>query len=77
MTRKSLTQPRDELTRKVEQVMDENAKLLKKIEMYRKEVDENGKLTKTLLTIIMEEADGVQSGAAPTIPNQPKQGFCM
>jgi hypothetical protein len=31
----------------------------------------------TLLTIIMEEADGIQSGAAPQIPNQPRKGYCM
>jgi hypothetical protein len=34
-------------------------------------------LVNTLLTVIMEEADGVQSGAAPTIPNQPRRGYCM
>ncbi len=41
------------------------------------EVDELRKLVHTLLTIIMEEADGVQTGAAPSIPNQPKRGFVM
>jgi hypothetical protein len=41
------------------------------------EVDELRKLVFTLLTVIKEEADGVQSGAAPTIPNQPKHGYCM
>jgi hypothetical protein len=41
------------------------------------EVDDLRKLVHTLLTIIMEEADGVQSGAAPTIPNQPRRGFVM
>jgi len=40
-------------------------------------LEEQKKLVNTLLTIIMEEADGVQSGAAPTIPNQPSRGYCM
>ena len=43
----------------------------------REEVEELRTLVNTLLTIIMEEADGVQSGAAPSIPEQPKRGYCM
>ena len=43
----------------------------------REEVEELKTLVNTLLTIIMEEADGVQSGAAPSIPEQPKRGYCM
>ena len=43
----------------------------------REEVEELRTLVNTLLTIIMEEADGVQSGAAPSIPDQPKRGYCM
>ena len=43
----------------------------------QEDVEELRKLVNTLLTIIMEEADGVQSGAAPTIPNQPRHGYCM
>ncbi|HJM19409.1 MAG TPA: hypothetical protein QF802_03025, partial [Candidatus Thalassarchaeaceae archaeon] len=62
MTQKKLTQQRNELSAKVEelrkQVMEQQAGL-----------EEQKKLVNTLLTIIMEEADGVQSGAAPTIPN--------
>tara|TARA_B100001123_G_C14855597_1_gene845880 strand:+ start:168 stop:488 length:321 start_codon:yes stop_codon:yes gene_type:complete len=63
MTQKSLTQQRDELTIKLEQLEAKHADL--------------HKLVNTLLTIIMEEADGVQSGAAPTIKNQPTRGYCM
>jgi len=63
MTQKSLTQQRDELTIKLEQLEEKHADL--------------HKLVNTLLTIIMEEADGVQSGAAPTIKNQPARGYCM
>ena len=41
------------------------------------DVEELRKLVNALLMIITEEADGVQSGAAPTIPNQPRKGYCM
>ena len=47
------------------------------LEELREEIDDLRELVKTLLTIIMEEADGVQSGAAPSIPHQPKRGYCM
>ena len=44
------------------------------LEELREEVDDLRQLVKTLLTIIMEEADGVQTGSAPSIPDQPKWG---
>ena len=47
------------------------------IDEMMEEVEELRNLVKTLLTIIMEESDGVQTGAAPPIPNQPKRGYCM
>ena len=47
------------------------------LEELREEVDDLRQLVKTLLTIIMEEADGVQTGSAPLIPDQPKRGYCM
>ena len=47
------------------------------LEELKEEVDDLRQLVKTLLTIIMEEADGVQSGSAPSIPDQPKRGYCM
>jgi len=46
-------------------------------ERLQTDVDELRQLVTTLLTIIMEEADGIQSGAAPQIPNQPRKGYCM
>ena len=39
--------------------------------------EERRALVNTLLNIIMEEADGVQSGTAPSIPDQPKRGYSM
>ena len=47
------------------------------LDEMRKEVDELRALVNTLLTIIMEEADGVQSGTAQTIPNLPRTGYSM
>lgn len=48
-----------------------------KVADLQSQVDDLTKLVHTLLTVICEEADGVQSGAAPTIPGQPARGFCM
>ena len=47
------------------------------VEELKHEVEDLKVLVNTLLTVIMEEADGVQSGAAPTIPNQSRRGYCM
>ena len=47
------------------------------LEELKEEVDDLRQLVKTLLTIIMEEADGVQAVSAPSIPDQPKRGYCM
>ncbi|MBF27252.1 MAG: hypothetical protein CMA98_05830 [Euryarchaeota archaeon] len=47
------------------------------VEELKNEVEDLKVLVNTLLTVIMEEADGVQSGAAPSIPNQPRRGYCM
>ncbi len=63
MTEETGEKRRDELNGEMVQLQDD--------------VEELRNLVNTLLTIIMEEADGVQSGAAPTIPNQPKKGYCM
>lgn len=41
------------------------------------EVNDLRKLVNTLLTIIMEEADGVQSGAAPVLAGTPRAGISM
>ncbi len=70
MTQTSLTQRRTEITGEMVQLQEH-------VEKLRADLEEQRKLVATLLTIIMEEADGVQSGAAPTIPNQPKRGYCM
>ena len=43
----------------------------------RTEVEELRELVHTLLTIILQDADGIQTGAAPMIPNHPKRRFSM
>ena len=48
-----------------------------KLDDVKQELEELRALVNTLLTIIMEEADGVQSGAAPTVPGHPKRGYSM
>jgi len=47
------------------------------LDEMRKELEELRALVHTLLTIIMEEADGVQTGAAHPIPSLPKIGYSM
>jgi len=47
------------------------------IDEMKQELDELRALVNTLLTIIMEEADGVQSGTANAIPELPKIGYSM
>jgi hypothetical protein len=47
------------------------------VEEMRRELEELRALVNTLLTIIMEEADGVQSGAAQAIPDLPRIGYSM
>ena len=70
MTQKSLTQQRTKLT-------DEMVQLQEHVEKLQADLDEYQKLVNMLMGFFVEEADGVQSGAAPTIPNQPKSGYCM
>ena len=41
------------------------------------EVDELKSLVTTLINVILEEADGVNSGAAPKQAAIPRLGYCM
>ncbi|SVD66082.1 uncharacterized protein METZ01_LOCUS418936 [marine metagenome] len=47
------------------------------LEELREELEELRTLVNTLLTIIMEEADGVQSGSAHAVSGLPKRGYSM
>ena len=50
---------------------------LAKVKELEDELQQLKSLVNTLLTVITEEADGVQNGSAPTIPGQAKRGFSM
>ena len=49
----------------------------KEMQNLQSEVEDLRKLVNTLLTIIMEEADGIQSGAAPVHAGAPRAGISM
>ena len=51
--------------------------IAKEMASLQGEVEDLRKLVNTLLTIIMEEADGVQSGAAPVHAGPPRAGISM
>ena len=48
-----------------------------KIDDMKQEMEELRALVNTLLTIIMEEADGVQSGSAQPQTSLPRIGYSM
>ena len=48
-----------------------------KIDDMKQELEELRALVNTLLTIIIEEADGVQSGSAQPQTNLPRIGYSM
>jgi|TARA_B100001996_G_scaffold343510_1_gene298683 hypothetical protein len=48
-----------------------------KFDEMKQEMEELRALVNTLLTIIMEEADGVQSGSAQPQTNLPRIGYSM
>ena len=50
---------------------------IQKVKELEDELQQLKSLVNTLLTVITEEADGVQSGSAPTIPGQAKRGYSM
>ena len=56
---------------------DKSIIAMAKVKELEDELQQLKSLVNTLLTVITEEADGVQSGSAPTIPGQAKRGFSM
>ena len=50
---------------------------IQKVKELEDELQQLKSLVNTLLTVITEEADGIQSGSAPTIPGQAKRGYSM
>jgi uncharacterized protein YlxW (UPF0749 family) len=59
------------MERKQEQEMQDRVKDL------QHQVDELKELVNTLLSVIVEEPDGVHTGAAPTLPGQSTMQVCM
>ena len=51
--------------------------IAKEMESLQGEVEDLRKLVNTLLNIIMEEEDGVKSGAAPVHAGTPRAGISM
>ena len=50
---------------------------MKSVDEMRDELEELRALVNTLLTIIMEEADGIQSGSANAVASLPERGYSM
>ena len=50
---------------------------MKSVDEIRDELEELRALVNTLLTIIMEEADGIQSGSANAVSSLPERGYSM
>ena len=48
-----------------------------RLDEMKKELDELRMLVNTLLTIIMEEADGIQTGSAQPVTELPRIGYSM
>ena len=57
--------------------MQVNGSTVARVEELELELQQLISLVNTLLTVIAEEADGVQSGAAPTHPGIPPRGYSM
>ena len=50
---------------------------MKSVDEMRDELEELRALVNTLLPIIMEEADGIQSGSANAVSSLPERGYSM
>ena len=50
---------------------------MQSVDEMRNELEDLIELVNTLLTIIMEEADGIQSGSANAVSSLPERGFSM
>ena len=49
----------------------------RRVKELQHQIDELKELVNTLLSVIVEEPDGVHSGAAPTLPGQGMMQVCM
>ena len=56
---------------------ENKTEMRRQVRELQSQVDELKDLVNTRLSVICEEPDGVHSGAAPTIPGQPANNYCM
>ena len=61
----------------MERKQQQNDERQRRVKELQHQVDELKELVNTLLSVIVEEPDGVHSGAAPTIPGQGMMEVCM
>jgi hypothetical protein len=61
----------------MERKQEREDEMSQRVKDLQHQVDELKELVNTLLSVIVEEPDGVHSGAAPTLPGQGMMQVCM
>jgi hypothetical protein len=61
----------------MERKQEQEDEMRQRVKELQHQVDELKELVNTLLSVIVEEPDGVHSGAAPTLPGQGMMQVCM
>lgn len=61
----------------MERKQEQDDEMRQRVKELQHQVDELKELVNTLLSVIVEEPDGVHSGAAPTLPGQGMMQVCM
>jgi hypothetical protein len=61
----------------MERKQQQGEDMQRRVKELQHQVDELKELVNTLLSVIVEEPDGVHTGAAPTIPGQGMMEVCM
>ena len=61
----------------MERKQEHDGDMQRRVKELQHQVDELKELVNTLLSVIVEEPDGVHTGAAPTIPGQGLAHVCM
>ena len=56
---------------------ENKTEMRRQVRELQSQVDELKELVNTLLSVIVEEPDGVHTGAAPSIPGHPHSNYCM
>lgn len=56
---------------------ESKVEMRQRVRDLQSQVDELKDLVNTLLSVIVEEPDGVHTGAAPSIPGHPHSNYCM